>query len=627
MSDTNALEPIDPTSPDHCRPTDHPSHLPWPPKILENYNAYKASAEKHVQEWEKSAKAFHDDLAVEAFGEDFMNNIRGKQTHYNLPSESKQTFQGDWFQLAFLLRCHEAPLEQRKTRDTGKGRIYSIYNYSVPICACPFCQFDWDDIHLEKANLISAHLEYAHLWNAHLEDTNISDAHLEGAILWEAHLENATLKNAHLGNADIQFAHLEDAELYEAHLENAILWEAHLENADILNANLTGAELRFAVLDRADVRGAKGIIFDCNNVERLIIEGNAPDPWSVLRRRYTGPSFFFHILLLVAFFIPYISKAVVLTGVHEGMELIDKKGVQVLEKLEQHTDYQTPLHGAVDKAVKKLPKAEGLVESLQEKTDSKINALPSISAYFKQLRDMWKNIKKQTAFWTLVGFGNWKFGTFSFFLITLLMIAYNFLRLKLTRDVSALRDAEERAKITPSRQEYMGKTDQKYDSCSFWTASWEAMKLWYAQFAEWRKQALSTWRDACHSALHKLWNVEVWVWEQRKSKIPYIVTMIVVIIFGIFSWLDSLFLYLGILFLLIVIIGMIFGLGLISGWWKGSVEKESIDFRGVLLPPSPIKYLGLYRLHQIANVFMIIGYGALAIQIVRWLWFTQIPTY
>ena len=284
-------------------------------------------------------------------------------------------------------------------------------------------------------------------------------------------------------------------------------------------------------------------------MERLLIEGNAPDPWSKLRRSYTGPSFFFHLLLLTAFLLPYIGKAIVLTGISEGMILVNEKLKDVPENLHQ-------------------------------------------------LKDQWNAIEKETALWTLLGYGNNKPETFAFFLVTLMMIAYNIIRLILTREVNFLRDAEERSKITPGREEYMGQTDrsmrqtdQSFDSRSFWLGAWHALKTWIICINSWRKD----------NKISTLWQIVL-----SLVGIAIIVSTILVI------FLPSNF-YIGLF--------CFFGMAGIFAWIFGLVKRDD------LLPPSLIKYLGLYRLHQIASTFMYIGYFALGLQIFRWLWVTQIPTY
>ena len=556
MNKPNTPETID--SKNHCLPDNYPVVIDSPSVILADC---KSGMMVNIQSGKKSEKAFNDRLVETRFGKDYLESLKiNNQNNFPSPpptfirNDSQSDYKGDWYQLACLSRCHEIPVDQRGVDKDQR-------------CCCPFCQFVWGDIHLENANFMYADLKNVQLGGAHLEYVHF------------------------------EYAHLENALLCNAYLENALLCDTHLERANLRDAILTGATLKDAILDGADVRGAKGIVFDSNRVERLLIEGKAPDPWSVLRRNYTGPSFFFHLLLLTAFFLPYISKAIVLSGVHEGMVLIEKKGLPVLRKIEQDADYQVPLHDAIDKMADKLGSnmesvslTQEFVRIRKEQFDSKIDPLPSISFYFELLQKWWDNqyMNRKAAFWTLLGYGNNSFYTLIFFLVTLMMIAYNFCRYYLTKEVSFLRDAEERAKVTPSRIEYMGQIDRQFDSRSFWSAIYEAWKSW--------KSASSAW------------------WKELKGKTLYVtVFAIIVVTFLVFWWISEFFFYMSCLFGLIGIVAWIFGI--------------LDDFKHNLFFPAPIKYLGLYRLHQFVNVVMYFGYGVLVIQVFHWLYYTKIPTY
>ncbi|MCL2711361.1 MAG: pentapeptide repeat-containing protein [Planctomycetaceae bacterium] len=376
--------------------------------------------EKHVKRGETSKIAFHYELAVEAFGEDYMEYLE----------KEKKDFQGDWFLLAFLLRCHETKKEER-------GRGIGAFQR----CSCPFCRNNWKDInfnidiHLERVELVLEDFENANLIGANLSNANLNRANLKNADLFYARLE---------GDTNLEFSNLTNANLVGVNLANANLLCADLTNANLDFANLTGVQLRRASLDGTDVRGAKGIVFDSNRVERLLIEGNAPDPWSVLRRTYTGPWFFLHLLFLVAFLLPYIGSVIVLTSIHRGMELIDK-----------YPDTNYPA--------------------------------------LQQLQTWYQGIDKQHAFWTLIGFTDYNLTTICFFTLTVIVVVYNIFRYLLTMKVNLLREAEERAKITPGREEYMGKADRKYDLCSiwsrsFWIATGEAWKEWKSAFIGWCKE-------------------------------------------------------------------------------------------------------------------------------------------
>ena len=107
---------------------------------------------------------------------------------------------------------------------------------------------------LERALLAGTRLEGARLMNAHLESARLTGAHLERVYLTGAHLESARLAFAYLEEAHLEMAHLEGADLTRAHLEKANLMVAHLEGADLANAYLQAANLA-----GANMLGAKNL--------------------------------------------------------------------------------------------------------------------------------------------------------------------------------------------------------------------------------------------------------------------------------------------------------------------------------------------------------------------------------
>ncbi|MEE9296009.1 MAG: pentapeptide repeat-containing protein [Phycisphaerae bacterium] len=218
----------------------------------------------------------------------------------------------------------------------------------------------------------------------------------------------------HLEGANLTYAHLEKANLVEAHLEHADLRYAHLEHADLSHVRLGCAALSECNLDDTDVRFAKGLLFDGNRVTGIRIEGNAPDPWSKLRRTYTGPWFFVHLLLLAVFFAPYVGKAVYLSGKSHFQQW----------SFEQ---YQT------------------LGERLPE--------VAAIQEYQAKLeKEFHETHEERWAVLILLGLdqGFWAVG------MAMVVIFYNLVRGFLTLRVSALRDAEERSSTTPNLWEYYG---------------------------------------------------------------------------------------------------------------------------------------------------------------------------
>ena len=84
--------------------------------------------------------------------------------------------------------------------------------------------------------------------------------------------------------------------------------------ANFVDCNLNHAAIKDAGFDRADLRRTRGILFDETRIAQVQMEGNASDPWSKLRRQYTGPWFFVHLILLIIFFAPYVANVLALTA-------------------------------------------------------------------------------------------------------------------------------------------------------------------------------------------------------------------------------------------------------------------------------------------------------------------------
>ena len=240
--------------------------------------------------------------------------------------------------------------------------------------------------HLEGAKLSWAHLEGAKLYGAHIEGAELYGAHLEGAELYGAHLEGAKLHGAHIEGAELHEAHLEGAKLNRAHLEGADLRGAHLEGAELNSADFGSIPVhpvikvmktvirvsmipyeklktgpiawmkkrpamvwfieRFVngeyamnvlknshpttILNDADLRGNEGFIPNGQSAKGARFDANAKDPYSIVRRKYTGPLMLFNLVFLAMFFTPYIIRAGAWTAVDRvqstqlGQEYLEK---------------------------------------------------------------------------------------------------------------------------------------------------------------------------------------------------------------------------------------------------------------------------------------------------------------
>lgn len=281
--------------------------------------------------------------------------------------------------------------------------------------------------HLEKANLSLAHLEKANLSLAHLEGAVLSSArltgakligtYLDGAVLTVTHFEGAILNGAHLAGAQLHFAHLEgadlsnsdlqNAQLFNAHLQGANLKQAYLENTNLREAHLNSANLESTWLQGADFQDAdltntnlayaKDIRFSDNKIKDAVITSTTKAPWLTLKKNYTNTMLLFHIVGVIAFFLPYLVNVAVWRSLNLMQEL-------------------------------------NLVETFSEQIN--------VTKCFAEDCTPWP-------IWQLlIGLRrSWYFAA-----LTLFLIPYNGLRIYLTQQVSILKDSEQATGITPTWQ-------------------------------------------------------------------------------------------------------------------------------------------------------------------------------
>ncbi|MFN3240892.1 MAG: pentapeptide repeat-containing protein [Planctomycetota bacterium] len=240
-------------------------------------------------------------------------------------------------------------------------------------------------------------------------------AQLRGAPLTLADLSHATLSHADLSNANLTAASLQGADLAKANLSGANLTRATLSGADLSCTDLRGANLKHADLSEADLRRPPiGLILDCQDIRGTRFSPRAPDPWSVLRREYTGPRLLFHLLLLVAFLSRYLIRAAKWSA---------------WEHVQPHLE-----NGDCHWIAWQLTGGPGAGMATAFEIMSKQVALTNSWPRWQLLLG-----------WDL---GNLAVAT------SAILIAYNATRLVLTYRLSAVRDAEERSNFAPAREDY-----------------------------------------------------------------------------------------------------------------------------------------------------------------------------
>lgn len=309
----------------------------------------------------------------------------------------------------------------RRADATGALLNRAVLSYAEAPLA-NFTDIEANETIFDMANLSSANLTGANLAASRFRNTYLIGARLNASTLLGACLDEAKLSRAEIVGATLDWSSLNDVDARQADLSHSVLVGAKLQRANLQTARLERAVLCEADLTRADVRETSGLRFDTNRVRDIHIGGDAPDPWSVLRRSYTGPWFFLHAALLIAFVLPYIGKVLALTAAdHAG---------RAYENFAPHIPIV---------AVERIP--------------------------------AWRVLIGLDKAWWIPTLGG-------------VLLVYNLIRGILTFRVGMLRDAEERSGITPSLAQYMGSPEQPSEEgagaireCLFLCVMWLSTQL------------------------------------------------------------------------------------------------------------------------------------------------------
>lgn len=169
-----------------------------------------------------------------------------------------------------------------------------------------------------------------------LTGADLSDRDLVGYDFTNAYLDRTKFTRAKLAKAILRHAEAAGADFSDADLRRGVLSRANLEGstfarADLVATNFTGANLYGVDLSSADLRGATGILLDGCRIKDAHFPALSDDPWSVLRRSYTGSRMLIHLLALVIFVVPLFVKTGFWVGVNRGQQLL----AGMLKRVEQ----------------------------------------------------------------------------------------------------------------------------------------------------------------------------------------------------------------------------------------------------------------------------------------------------
>jgi hypothetical protein len=198
--------------------------------------------------------------------------------------------------------------------------------------------------------------------------------------------------------------------------EGAVLRIVNLRAVAFSHTNMRSAEFH-----GCDLRETNGLRLDDNLLLQSALPPYSKEPWSVLRRSYTGPKMAFNLIFLAMFFVPLLTSGFIWLALNRAEWAVSAEISQLkifLEHIPTNSDIGS------DVTTRAIEHLEKIGRCLREKCDD---------------YSMWQ---------LLLGIHQRKWWFASF---TALLILYNVLRLALTLLVAPLRAEEDRSNRTPPR--------------------------------------------------------------------------------------------------------------------------------------------------------------------------------
>jgi uncharacterized protein YjbI with pentapeptide repeats len=350
------------------------------------------------------------------------------------------------FEALVFRACRDLPTSFVAAKNPGGAQFSNCHLQKVDLRGAKLAGIRFGGSWLTEADFTNADLCGASLVGSDFTDAKFEKTRMDGALVSRAKFVNSTLRKADgLEKVIWDDAELVDCDLSGADLHKALLRGVIARNADFSNCNLQdvnlvdcdvggamfkGAKLNrsrwtrttvnSADFERADLRDARGIEFDQNNLYTAKLSPKGGDKWTELRRQYSGSRLAFHLLILTVFFAPYVIRAAFWTQVNTAQNA-QVAALQALQSTPEGRNLLTTAglvsRGAIDKITSKC-----LAPTCQE-------------------WHVWELLLAADAVWYSQ-------------VVAWLLILYNGARLLLTWKVGPLKDDEDRTYVTPALADY-----------------------------------------------------------------------------------------------------------------------------------------------------------------------------
>ena len=355
---------------------------------------------------------------------------------------------------------------------------------------------DVQDAYFQRANLSGADLHGAQLSRTRLDDARLNAAQLAVAALDKTNLSNAecckaiftgaNLAGANLFGANLTDATFQGADLTGASLQSANCTRTDFAGANLTNANLSGANLSNAFLTGTDLTRANLGDFPLSwwrwwNIsfvlDRCLLNGTrlprrAADPWTKLRRTYSGPSLIFLVLFTAVALISPLSSIVLWSSVswaeHRTLDYaagVLASSIELVQRMQLGEDQKAwvseteaflkELETTVDQSPEPLRRNAERALSLVEKGLTVFHAPEGVRAGLTRVRDrvralMDGRVRSLRVWQLIIGVDAplWQKVLLS------ALILYNLLRAFLTYSVGPMRDDQDATNVTPAQHDY-----------------------------------------------------------------------------------------------------------------------------------------------------------------------------
>jgi uncharacterized protein YjbI with pentapeptide repeats len=333
------------------------------------------------------------------------------------------------------------------------------------IDATDFSNIDLTGAIFTEAIVTKSQFAGAELFYADFTDARLLHANFEGARCRSAKFKGAAnLFKAKMMRVELNKADLTGADLTQADLTRADLTQADLTSATLKDTHFAEAITKRTIFTHALIENVHDLRFDSSLTRGAVYPTRPHDPWSLLRRNYTGSHLLFHLLFLIATLLPYVARTAGWLLVNRGQTAIAEQQ----KKLQQFIDEQ-----------KQKPETErgvrigstGITVSVDEKTLQHFATIQPCLGAKCQETQVWK---------ILLGLDK----PFPFWLLPLCSGLWGIMRGVLILELTPLGDLEDRTGFSPA-----------------WEGKYGYRWLYYLHLASW-----VPWLGAISSLIYELWS-------------------------------------------------------------------------------------------------------------------------